>query len=195
MSELDYIKKINEAFPKIAWAYAVMCHKVAIGAWENGALNFHSTVDFNWENIIELRVFNSERELRFIRGEDDKLLLRDSDAIAADCEKRDTAYLMYGTSAHAEGDWTLLKEDRGGELYFPKGLEFENNQVVMWLGIRNYLRFTEDLRLEVFDYAFTGFMRGLNEKGTYKDKIPLSIYSDVLTISIRNASISGEVEL
>ena len=173
----DKINAINAVFKsQKAWAYAVMYHGVAIGTWEDGAENFHTTIDFSWENVIELRVFNSERELRFVRGEDGKLLFRDSANIVCD-ETRDTAYLMYGTSAQSKDGWTIFSEDRGGNVYFPKEITFDakdgNAEVVMWLGIRNYLRFTEDLRLEVFDYAFTGFMQGLGNDGKYKQEVKL----------------------
>jgi hypothetical protein len=81
---------------------------------------------------------------------------------------------MYGTDAEPAEDksWTILKENRGGSLYFPTDknkLSFDKtgegkDQVVMWLGIRNYLRFTDDLRLEVCDYSFTGFKISLAKR-------------------------------
>jgi len=162
----EQIGFIREVFPSgKAWAYAVMYHGVALGIWDGDALNFHSSADFGWEYVTELRVFNAMRELRFVRGEEGILLVRDSEHIAFE-ETRDTAYLMYGTSANIDAgnrNWTILTEDRGGKVCFPKELKF-GDETVMWLGIRNYLRFTEDLRLEVCDYAFTGFKRDKNKQ-------------------------------
>ena len=158
------LELIKEAFPSKAWAYTVMHHGVAIGLWDGADLNFHPSAEFDWEDVTELRIFNPERELRFICTGGGKLLVRDSKDIEF-VELRDCEYVMYGTNPDPdiESGWTVLTEDRGGVVYFPKALSFES-ETVMWLGIRNYLRFTDDLRLIVCDYAFTGFMQGINKK-------------------------------
>ena len=165
----EYERVIKEAFPKKAWAYTVMYHGVAIGIWDGTALCFHPSAEFDWDDVTELRVFddNGARELRFLRKENGTLVCRDSAFISGDTIPDSIEYLLYGT--HAEpaeiDDWTVLTESRGGSLYFPVAineLNFDqindrNDQVVMWLGIRNFLHFTDDLRLEVSDYSFTGF--------------------------------------
>ena len=159
----DCIYRIKNAFNCEAWAYAVMYHGVAIGIWDGEDMIFHNSTGFNWDYVMELRVFNKEREMRLMRGENDVILLRDSDIYKNynDIEIRDTAYKMYGTGIRDAGEkWFALSEDRGGDLYFPKTNVFsgDNN---MWLGIRDYLIVTEDLRLEAIDFAFTGFKYGL----------------------------------
>ena len=169
-----YVEIIEDTFLSKAWAYTVMYHGVAIGLWVDNALKFHESAEFDWKHVAELRVFNTERELRFVRGENNMLLVRkrigdeliagDGSVIMYD-DIRDCEYMMYGTDKHDDAEWTVLTEDRGGNVCFPKPLEFSNNEIVMWLGIRNYLRFTDDPpRLEVCDYVFTGFKQGKNKK-------------------------------
>jgi len=176
---------IKATFFSNAWAYTVMYHGVAIGTWRASEqkLDFCNEADFCWDDVLELRVFDTtdgiHKELRFVRNEDGELLSRDSDKYnnnvdyeeyktgdTAEYLVQDTHYLMYGTDAtDGEDGWTILTEDRGGSVYFPKALDFKKDEsIVMWLGIRNYLRFTEDLRLEVCDYAFMGFKKGLGKQ-------------------------------
>ena len=159
---LEYENKINNTFTGKAWAYKVMYHGVAIGLWDGKDVRFHDGAGFDWDYILELRIFNKEREIRIIRGEGGGLLFRDS-GLHIDSKRthpRCTAYRMYGTDYDDINDkWIMLKEERGGGIYFPKVHDF-NGDKIMWLGICNYLRFTDDLRLEVCDYVFTGFKRG-----------------------------------
>lgn len=167
-------------FETAAWVYAVMYHGVALGSLKSAAIlgtttqesddapliftqtdsvnwhelfNFHNKTDFDWSCVTELRIFNEERELRFMRGMDNQLILRDSLTLAS-YEPKDSSYLMYGTRGCVDGEWTTLSEDRGGELYFPAAVNTANG---LWLNVCNFLHFTSDMRLEVVDYTFTGF--------------------------------------
>jgi len=165
--------KIKDAFKGKAWAYAVMYHGVAIGKWdsEKEALRFHDSAGFNWDYVTELRVFDNQRELRFLRDENDVLLCRDSLELEKNIDdKQDTSYLMFGTtivSKKTDTTWTVFTEDRGGELYFPCELKFKGD-IRMWLNIRNFFQVVESavggVWLEVCDYTFTGFSKG-DEKG------------------------------
>jgi len=177
--------EIKKVFGSNAWAYVVMYHCVAIGIWDgkNEKLIFHETIAFDWNYVTELRVFNNNRELRFLRDENDVLLCRDSSLLeSSTCKKniQDTSYLMYGTDVEIEekqgAQWTALFEDRGGKVYFPKKLYFSQSSkegVLMWLNIRNFLREGENsvggIKLEVCDYVFTGFSKGRNKEGVSLD--------------------------
>lgn len=177
----DNIGKIKTTFPDSdAWAYVVMYHSVGIGKWinEKDELVFHSSVAFSWNDVTELRVFDHNQELRFMRGENGTLLSRNSKYITPAPDEireiRNTKYLMYGTTItdpiEENGlQWTELSEDRGGKLMFPEELKFKNNEVVIWLKIRNFLRFTDGPRLEVCDYTFTSFEWEKETKGDTKD--------------------------
>ena len=159
---------IKSTFESKAWAYVVMYHGVGIGFWDadEKKLVFHPSVEFDWEDVTELRVFDKDMELRFIRNEDGELKPRNSQGIKHD-KLRCSDYMMYGTDVREndtnDKSWTALIEDRGGKVYFPKDLKVASD-IPMWLGIRNYLRFTEDLRLEVCDFAFTGFRKGSDKE-------------------------------
>ena len=170
----EIMNAIKDAFPGVSWAYAVMYHEVTIGLWNGDNFVFHDSVDFDWKHVMELRVFNKARELRFLRDEGGDVLTRDSsediDANDEDIETRVATYRMYGTNdegtstiSDASDRWIALREDRGGDLYFPKTPSFKGDSV-MWLCIRSYLKVSSDLRLEIIDYAYTGFKCGLDKE-------------------------------
>jgi len=176
IKDCDVLSEIKSMFEENkAWAYTTMYHGVAIGIWDGEQLQFHTSAGFCVEDIIELRVFDEKKELRVVSDEYGKLICRNSE-IYKDDESDSEKYLMYGTKQVSleENDqnknWIALEEDRGKELYFPKmkSLVFVNDEVYMWLCIRNYLRFSDDLRLEVVDYAFAGFRTGKDKKGVVK---------------------------
>ena len=166
--KIDF-ERLKEAFPTKAWAYAEQYDSVKIGKWESGAFTFYEPLEEDY--LLLLRVFDGQRELRFT---DDKFrdtaIYRDEDFIP---ELADAQYYMYGKYDEYIGEYTKLYEDRGGIIYFPAMLDF--NDKGLKLGIRNYVRYnpvfvvpkgqaydfglntTGAGALEVVDYAYTGF--------------------------------------
>jgi CRISPR-associated protein (TIGR03984 family) len=176
----DY-REIPGHFPGKAWVYIVMYHTVEIGLWDGRELNLRDA-DFSWEDILELRVFDWQKEMRYTRlGKELKLRIADDSGAAqgkltqGKLTQFDVDYVMYGERAIPEGDWTALSEMRGKPLYFPKILQFNEGQTLLWLKVRNYLRYNkvpvtqapDQPPLEVVDYRFTGFAykaKGSNAK-------------------------------
>jgi CRISPR-associated protein (TIGR03984 family) len=142
-----------------------MFHNVEIGLWKDDSINLHDK-DFNWGSLTELRVFDAESELRFVRVGDD---LRERYLFDEKLQKneftKDTAYSLYGESIGKSDDFGIaLTETRGKELWFPKSLEF-GNITAMRLKIRHYVRTNpiptnkapEAPGIEIYDFRFAGF--------------------------------------
>lgn len=170
-------EKIKAAFSNKAWAYAEGLDSVKIGKWDGNELNFAEPLAK--EYLLELRVFDSKRELKFTGDK-----CRDTADYKLDdfiSELMEAKYYMYGEQAKPQGDYTALSEIRGGVLLFPGKLEFPpthklpGDAIGLKLGIRNYVRYNSvpilpkgekydfGLRtsgagaIEVVDYAYTGF--------------------------------------
>ena len=67
---LDYREILTNFEGMKAWVYVVMFHNVEIGSWDGRNIKLHDN-DFDWENVLELRVFNKDKELRYIRVSDE----------------------------------------------------------------------------------------------------------------------------
>lgn len=180
MNRIDY-EVIKDAFPEKAWAYVVMYHGVEIGCWDREKLDFYPEA-FDESCCLELRVFDENRELRFLRRPDQSFAFRDTNDYADDKEagSRDVRYVMYGEKPpQFEEGRTILKEDRGGKLYFPRKLDM-SDPIVLKIGVKNYYRYNDvpvgknagadgsEVQscfgaLEYYDDRLTGFYVGADE--------------------------------
>jgi CRISPR-associated protein (TIGR03984 family) len=170
--KIDY-ERIRSAFPGKAWAYAEQFDNVQIGRWDGEKLTFRETLQE--DKVLELRVFDSCRELKFTLDK-----CRDTARYPEDGfieELKNMRYFMYGERVdEQDGGYTKLREDRGGALWFPAKLVFPTEYIVLKLGIRRYIRYNpvpvlpshatayEDGlppsgagALEAVDYAYCGF--------------------------------------
>ena len=167
---------IEAAFDGKAWAYAEQLDSVKIGKWDGKGFIFHKPLDE--QLLIELRVFDKDRELKFTKDKKHRdTASYDSSAFVS--KLADAKYVMYGENAEVDdgGNFTKLWEERGGILYFPAALDFPSKtNIELKLGIRNFVRYNKvpvlrkgDMKydsgismsgagaLEVVDYAYTGF--------------------------------------
>jgi len=167
--------EIMAAFPNKAWVYAEQYDSVKIGKWERGIFTFHEPLDEKYLTV--LRVFNSHRELKFTGDKlRDTAMYKNEDYIS---ELAHVQYYMYGEQSELIGEFTKLREDRGGVIYFPGELNFqkkdEKDIVALKLGIKHFVRYNPVTvlpkcekydfglsvsgsgALEVVDYAYTGF--------------------------------------
>ena len=169
-------ERIRNAFPKQAWAYAVQDHNVQIGKWNGKDFAFHN--GWHEKYLLELRVFNHERELRFIKGKRP----RDTEEYKnRNFEIVELLYVLYGSGekkpdglSACEDGYTVLSEARSGKLYFPAKLTFDDRVEVKLL-IRNFIAYNDipvrgrgepyDSELnagatavsQLIDYAYAGF--------------------------------------
>jgi CRISPR-associated protein (TIGR03984 family) len=162
---------IKAAFPEKAWAYIVLDFAVCIGVWDGARIVFSEACDV--ENAQELRVFDANRELRFLKTPSG-YAERDSNAYG---QKHgiDETYVMYGEKAESKNAYTALSETRGGSYDFPKQLVFPSEHVTLKLGIRHFAKYNPipvlkpdecaenglpvsgRAAFEIYDYAYTGF--------------------------------------
>jgi hypothetical protein len=180
-------EKIKAAFPGKAWVYAEQLDCIKIGKWLGSSESGFTFCEPLLEKyLLELRVFDGRRELKFTR---DTLAPDVPSAYGYKC--RDTAdydeggfipaedamYYMYGHGEPAEPleEYTKLWEKRGGVLFFPAKLETPNGKAALILGVKNFVRYNpvpvlpkgEEYdfglgtsgagALEIVDYAYTGF--------------------------------------
>jgi hypothetical protein len=154
-------EKIKAAFPNKAWVYAEGLDSVKIGKW-NGS-DFIFAKPPAREFLLELRVFDDKRELKFTGGQcRDTADYNETDFIPA---LADAQYFMYGDRNDPQGDFTALSETRGGTLLFPAKLDFPklpDGVVGLKLGIRNYVRYNP---VSVLPKAETNCDFGLNKSG------------------------------
>ena len=175
--KIDY-EILCSAFPDKAWVYAEQLDSVKIGKWNGKEITFYEPIDENL--LLELRVFDNNRELKFTNGK-----FRDTgdyDSSSFVPTLAEARYYMYGEQWEPAGDFTILREDRGGTTYFPAVLDFQGiSRIGLKLGIKNFVRYNEIpvLRkgegyesnlpqsgagaLEVTDYAYTGFYYSNNK--------------------------------
>ncbi|MDR1639698.1 MAG: hypothetical protein LBT59_08395 [Clostridiales bacterium] len=177
---------IKSRFSKSAWAYAVFYDKVQVGVWDGEKLAFHDRA-FEESDVVELRVFNSDSELRLTRLPDGKLAQRfidDTGKTLTDADVSDLHYSVYGKKEKVTNGWTLMSEDKGGTLWIPASIEADH----FWLKVRNYFQWKSvpvgkrgaddsDLKpgkdsgpggLEFTDYRFAGFYYDNSGKGEVK---------------------------
>ena len=147
-----------------AWAYGVFYESVKIGYWDGKELHFHE-LQFDEAELQELRVFDSKRELRYVRLPDDSLAERfindsnkqimESLRISAN-DVNDLCYAVYGENEQINandvedlkpdnygenaptfvGGWSMRCEKRGGKLWIPAKLTGTN----LYLKVRNYFK-------------------------------------------------------
>jgi hypothetical protein len=173
------LDKIKDAFPCKAWAYAEGLDSVKIGKWNGNEKKLKFTESLAEEYLVELRIFDGKRELKFTGDKcRDTANYDGSDFIP---ELADVQYFMYGEKAEQQKGYTVLREDRGGAIIFPAELDFPSIHnfpegfIGLKLGVKNYVRYNripvlpkgEDFdfglgtsgarAIEVVDYAYTGF--------------------------------------
>jgi len=173
MTMEEALTELRATFPgEKSWAYAVEQHQVQIGVWDNGKLIFRKGYDPKY--LLELRVFNG-REIRVVPDGADGFLLRDSAALD-NINVFDDKYIIYGEKAKYEDGYTVLSEERGGRINFPKRIEFPPGKVELKLKVRQFCGYNEVPvlpkgevevdegleisgrgALEIYDFAFMGF--------------------------------------
>jgi CRISPR-associated protein (TIGR03984 family) len=127
---------IKSKFASTAWAYAVFYDKIQVGVWNGSGLLFHDR-PFDEDDLVELRVFDSLRELRCVRLPSGELVSRFLDDSGKELTNRDVSdlhYSVYGENSSSSNGWTRMTETRGGDLWFPAELK----QKFVYLKIRNY---------------------------------------------------------
>ncbi|NLM45010.1 MAG: TIGR03984 family CRISPR-associated protein [Clostridiales bacterium] len=154
--------------------YLVLEHKyqgVYIGKYSNGSFYYYDGSGIELENMLEIRIFDLNSELRIIKSGKDKYNMRYINENEKEEEGKvdyyDEQLLLYGTRVKVEGSWIGLYEDnRGIRIYLPssKTLEKTNkSDPNVFLKVRYYVDFNEDGLMEIVDNRLVEFTLGKKE--------------------------------
>lgn len=103
-------------------------------------------------DLLEIRAFNSNGELRAISSGDEFIGRIRTDEEGAETEYLDESHLLWGTRTEQNGTtkngYTFLQEDRGTKLTVP--IEVKENQRA-FVKVRNYLSSAKD-KFELVDF-------------------------------------------
>ena len=133
-------------------SYAILyspkeCHLAKFDG--NGFLDVNGEIDVS--EVYEARVFNSDKELRWVEGFEPVEI---SDAKFSDCEKNeDIKYLFWGKkNGEPSNGWTEFAEARIGKFFVPKEI---NSEYAQFTAVE-YLKEFKDGNVAVFDERLTG---------------------------------------
>jgi CRISPR-associated protein (TIGR03984 family) len=139
---------------------AYLYYKVLIGKVDQGRLEFYNEEKFNPQYLLQLRIFNQDRELHIRRKDASRFLLRYRlDDIGVPIEAVEACQVLWGRSsevASLQTGWVRLSEKRGVELILPcnktprKGSRF-------WLKTRNYIGYNDLHQAGYIDCRFVEF--------------------------------------
>lgn len=154
--------------------YLVLEHKyqgVYICKYNNGCFYYYDDSGIELENMLEIRIFDLNSELRIIKSGKDKYNMRYVNENEKEEESKidyyDEQLLLYGTSAKIEGSWIrLYEDDRGIRIYLPASKTLENinqSDPNVFLKVRYYVDFDEDGLMEIVDNRLVEFTLGKKE--------------------------------
>lgn len=105
------------------------------------------------EKVYEAKVFNGEKELRWVLGCNEKVII--SDSTYPNSPKLDQNYLFWGQSTgYSKSDWTEFAEARIGAFFVP--LKAVKEKVYAQFTAVEYLKEFEDGNMAVVDERLKG---------------------------------------
>lgn len=141
-------------------------HGVYVGKYKNNEVQFFDGSGLDIENMIELRIFDSDMEIHIIKLRGNQyhfrclMDLEDKEAEGTDIFY-DDKYLLFGTKARVDGNWLILEDSRGVKIYLPYGETFKEvdlNKPEIYLKVRNYAEFNEEGLMRFKDSRLLGFL-------------------------------------
>ena len=147
----DKLNTVKE--PLFVLAY--FSDSVKVGFYKDKRIHFYEEAEIDTKKLEEIRIFNEKMELRLVRNEiigdmrtfigrsiyEKNISYFDEDFIEQDNFIYDERFLVYGRGNKSSNinNWTMVREDRGGELWLPL-------EGIKWLGVRNYLEYKDELK-------------------------------------------------
>ena len=161
ISKQDIIDTINSNINENE-LYYIIAHKnyeVLVGKVDKKNIKFYSNQTIEPEHILEIRIFNEDKELHIIK-EDDYFIWRlrvDNEELKKGIDEEifevyDEKHFMLGTRAEKYNDnWSILLEERGTKIFVPFSIELFNNKSKnskMYYIARNYISNDKLIRFE-----------------------------------------------
>lgn len=144
------------------WKFVVMLtDKFTGGVIKDGSLGIKEAV---WENLLELRVFDGNQELRIFResiGDSLRVRLTDDSSLSSADYFDETMLLNINRTIEAESveNGTMFSSVSGGKYVLPADADCDVVKV------RNYVIYDETGTAQAVDFRITGFAKGVNENG------------------------------
>ena len=134
----DIIDTINSNINENEMYYIIAHknHEVLVGKVDKKNIKFYSNQTIEPEHILEIRIFNEDKELHIIK-EDDYFIWRlrvDNEELKKGIDEEivevyDEKHFMLGTRAEKYNDnWSILLEERGTKIFVPFSIELFNNK-------------------------------------------------------------------
>jgi CRISPR-associated protein (TIGR03984 family) len=127
-----------------AYVYALFSTRVVLGTLENGKLMF-TDENNSLDNLLELRIFNKEREVKCIYDDETNSLTDPIVTVDSDYEEfvEDDLYLMGTGSLTVQDGKTYLRQQRK-ELVLPFEITEEEFKEGVKLRVKNYIGYNKD---------------------------------------------------
>ena len=157
----DIIDTINSNINENEMYYIIAHknHEVLVGKVDKKNIKFYSNQTIEPEHILEIRIFNEDKELHIIK-EDDYFIWRlrvDNEELKKGIDEEivevyDEKHFILGTRAEKYNDnWSILLEERGSKIFVPFSIELFNNKSKnskMYYIARNYISNDKLIRFE-----------------------------------------------
>ncbi len=136
-----------------------------VGWYQDGLLFDIFDKDISYylkENLINLRIFNEEKEIFIYKTKNAYKLRKIEDGAGDDVKCFDADQIMWGTNAKEKEDKIEVFEERGIKFLFPKDmveniLDLKDNKHMLVLRTRNYIDFLDNYQASIEDARFLGF--------------------------------------
>ena len=147
----------NECFCILAY----LSYEVLIGYVQDRTLYFYDRIGLDFEHLLELRIFNENKELHIVKYGEAYIARVREDGVGLNEEVYDEIDAVFGT--HIEPGkssdrltWSLLVEDRGTKIAVPFKFSNNINDTQLYYKVRNYID-KENPNLVFTDARLCGF--------------------------------------
>jgi len=157
--ENGFINTVKECFGSDdAFVVAYLDYAVMAGRYSKGAFSFHESCVMDFTRIIKIRVFTGTKELFAWRTSGSLSARFRVDGEGEVMEAIDARQALWGTRAESKGDFSLLTEERGFQIYLPFGeITADSGEKRVFLTTRNYVGYNDLYQAGYCDCRFTGF--------------------------------------
>ncbi|MDD4570404.1 MAG: CRISPR-associated protein Csx19 [Tepidanaerobacteraceae bacterium] len=142
-----------------AYVVAYLDYKVLRGKAYQGRLELYEDEKFYPKFLQKMRVFNERQELLLWRQSENTFSARlRIDDVGKDEYCVEANQLLLASKPEQKGDWIVLKDNRGTQLYIPfDGKSLKSEQARMAIKTRNYIDYNEIGQAGYVDCRFLAF--------------------------------------
>lgn len=120
--------------------YVMADNEIYFGKLVSGEIKLYNGKQMEAAYIQEVRVFGETKELKITRVNDNFIWRLRKDSIGNDTIYFDDTHKLWGKVVSYDGEWSVLKENRGTKLVIPKVFKEKEDIVLVF---RKYVAFQE----------------------------------------------------